>query len=183
MSLACSGYDGITDIAIGEQYRTLHGFFSWCFCPANSFIVALIYVVVGKILAENIWENWWISSSKAKMIVLWFSIFIVGCIEVSLLKWSQWINDAWLFLPPLTMLGVMILLRTDVNIEPEVARMMRNMSILIYILHPIMQYVNMKMLGMANGGLMFLVSVFECLLFSFLIIRLSEKVDYLKRLF
>jgi hypothetical protein len=183
MSLLSAGYSGFFDSLLDEQMQFYHKAFSWCFCPANSFIISLLYIMFGKILAENEWESWWISKPKSKTVLLYIVFALIGFAEIYLMKWSMTVNDAWLFLPPLTLLGFILLLQTEAKIKPELARWMRNISILVYILHPILQYANMRLFGIGNGMLMFFLTVTECIVASSMIIMLSHKIPLLKKLY
>lgn len=183
ISLLSASYSGLLDSFLGERLQFYHKAITWCFCPANSFIVAMIYIVIGKILAENNWENWWISKPRIKTALLYVFVALLGIVEIHVLRWSVLVNDAWVFLPSLTLLGFILLLQTDINIKPTVARWMRNVSILVYILHSIFQYANIRLLHLGNGPQMFIITLTESILFSSIIILLSKRIKYLKKLY
>ena len=182
-SLSSAGYGGFVDLFLSERMQFNHRLFVGVFCPSNSFVVALIYVVLGKILSETKWERWNIVHYKWQLVLLWFGILFFGVMEVFLMKWSMWVSDAWCFLPPLTLVGFVILLLTDTEIKPDIAQLMRKMSILIYILHPIFQFVNGILFSMENGFFMFLITSGECIVLSYSIISLSPKAPLLKKLY
>ncbi len=183
ISLTAAGYYGFADLFLNERMQFYHKAFTWCFCPANSFVVALIYVVIGKVLAESDWEKWRICGSGWKTALLLLLFFAIGFVEVHYMRWSVLVTDAWVFLPPLTMAGFVLLLQTDLKINAKFARWMRDVSILVYILHSIFQYANKKIFGMADGGAMFVWTVAESLACASLIILLSKKISFLKKLY
>ena len=183
ISLTAAGYYGFTDLFLNERMQFCHRAFTWCFCPANSFVVALIYVVIGKVLAESDWERWRISNPRWKTALLYLLLLGLGFAEVHYMKWSAGVTDAWICLPPLALVGFVLLLQTDLKINAGFARWMRNVSILVYILHSILQYANEKIFGMADGCPMFVWTLAECLAVSSLIILLSKKISFLKKLY
>ena len=163
LSLISSGYYGVLDSFFNERLQFYHKAFSWCFHPANSFIVALIYVMIGKILSESEWQKWSAFKRESVVIVLLVVCLCAGMAEVHLLKWSAYINDAFVFLPFVTIIGFVILLKTDIKIKPSIALWLRNLSILIYILHPLCQFGNSQLLALKNGDVMFALTVVESL--------------------
>ena len=107
---------------------------------------------------------------------------MIGAIEITVMEWSVFVNDAWLFLPFLAYFGFILLLTIDLKFKPNTTKWMRNLSILIYILHSVFQYFN-SLFGIKNGMLMFLLTTLECIVFSGLFIFLSEKFTILKKFY
>lgn len=181
LSLISAGYYGITDF---PAWSNIHYFLSWALAPANSFIIALIYVVIGKIIAQNNMEEWKFLSSVHKAILMFVIIAILGAVEITLLRDSAKITDAFVFLPFLTFVGVIILLRINVTIPNGLARFFRNSSILIYLLHSIFQSHLNPLFNMGGCGMMsFFVTTAECIVASILIISISNKIKLLKYLY
>ena len=151
--------------------------------PANSFIIALIYVVLGKIIAEDIQNNKQLCINRKINVILLFLFAVLGIVEVHFIRWSVVISDAFLFLPFFIVLTFLLFLRTRVNLSLSLSRLLRSMSILIYILHAIFVSVNPTLLGMNSGMMMFFVTLLESIVIAWLIISLSNKVPLLKRLY
>ena len=181
LSLICSGYDGAFNLLLNERFVHYHAAFSTYFMPANSFIVATIYVVIGKIIAESVRESKPLPNIKQNIALL-IVVVILGILEVHLLRWSV-INDALLFLPFFAGLSLMLLLRARVNISPSVSKMLRSMSILIYILHPIFIAINPTLLDVEKGMTMYVVTLLESIITAWIIISLSSRIPALKRLY
>ena len=151
VSLSCSSYSGAVDLLLNEKMRYYHAAVSCFFMPANSFIVALLYVVLGKIVAEKVQQNQ--LPCKQKNLVLLVVSGLLLSVEVYLIKWSVSISDAFVFLPIFVLYGFLILLQTNISIQPHLARWLRSMSILIYILHPVFSFViNPALFSMEYGG-------------------------------
>jgi serine/alanine racemase len=182
ISLLCSSYYGAFDLLLSDRFAHYHAAFSAYFMPANSFIVALIYVVLGKIIAESVHENK-LPFSKKRNIVLLSGIAVLGIIEVYSLRWSVSISDAFMFLPFFASLSLMLLLRTRINISPSASKMLRSMSILIYILHPIFIAINPVLLDKGDGAHMYTITLIESIFMSWLIVTLSSRISVLKKLY
>lgn len=151
--------------------------------PANSFIVALVYIAIGKFIAEDMIREKKYSISKPMNVFLGVIVMFVGCIEVLLIRWSVVINDAYLFLPFFAFFVFVLLQRSEVNIPSRWARTLRFMSILIYILHSIFLSVNSALFGLESGMAMFGVTLSESVVCAYLIVKLSGKIPVLKKLY
>lgn len=183
IALLSSSYYGAFDLLLGERGQSFHEYFTWFFSPANSFVLALIYVTLGKVVAESNWNNWWVCKSKSRIVCLYLVFLTIGVFEVYFMKWSVSINDAWLFLPPLTLFGFLFLLQTDIHISDSLCKWFRNISILVYFLHPIFRLINSKIFGMDFGSLIFVVTLIDSIIVAVIIITLSQKVPILKKLY
>ena len=181
--LLCSSYSGLLDTVLNERWQSYHESFTWFFTPANSFMVALLYITLGKILTEEKWKKWWICQKSIRLSILCLIVLLLGVVEVYILKWSVYINDAWAFLPLLTLMGFILLLQNDVKLNPSVGRWLRNTSILVYFLHPIFRLVNSKLIGVDYGGGCFVITLFESVVFASLIQALSRQIPILKKLY
>ena len=179
MSLIGSSYSGIIDTFLPIQLVKWHHLLSMAFVPANSFIVAILYIVIGKIIAEG-------GGVSLNKNVIIFSVTIVamlGALEVVLVRWSAEITDAFLFLPLLTFWMMLLLLKTEVVIRKDLSKLFRNMSILIYILHAFLVDVNF-IFKWYNYGLFFtFFTLFVSILVSIIIIQLSGKITIFKKLY
>lgn len=183
ISLACSSYSGVLDIFLNDSFTYYHAAFSSFFMPANSFVVALIYIVIGKIIAENLHRTGDIHFNKSLNLMLLLLVGILGLLEVHFLRWSVVINDAFLFLPFFTTLSFVLVLHMEVNLSASVSRLLRSMSILVYILHPIFISINHKLFDLDSGLKLFFVTLFESIAVAGLIIGLSSKLQMLKKLY
>lgn len=183
ISLFCSSYSGVLDLILSERLRYYHAAFSYFFMPANSFIVALVYIAIGKFIAEDMIREKKYSISKPMNVFWGVIVMFVGCIEVLLIRWSVVINDAYLFLPFFAFFVFVLLLRSEVNIPSRWARTLRFMSILIYILHSIFLSVNSALFGLESGMAMFGVTLSESVVCAYLIVKLSGKIPVLKKLY
>ena len=182
ISLVCSTYYGAFDSLLSDRLAHYHAAFSAYFMPANSFIVALIYIVLGKIIAEDVHNNK--KRLNKKQNIVWvFLVALIGMIEAYFLRWSVSISDAFLFLPFFAGLSLMLLLRTRVNLSSSVSKMLRSMSILIYILHPIFIEINPVLFGIDKGMEMYIITLIESIFMAWLIISLSSKILVLKNLY
>lgn len=184
-SLSCSGYNGIVDSFLSEKMCDVHAMISFVFMPANSFFVALIYVVLGKIVAECnnkdktiLWKN-----SSISFILLFAFLGVLGYFEVYLIKWSATTNDAFIVLPFLTFVLLTFLLQTNISLASDTCYLLRSMSILVYLLHPIFSYFNQVLLNIDYGIVLFLITLLESLLFAYLIVVFSKRIPLLRMLY
>lgn len=184
ISLFCSSYSRVLDLILNERFRYYHAAFSYFFMPANSFIVALVYIAIGKFIAEEMVRERKYGISKPMNVGLLALVTLAGCAEVVLIRWSVLVNDAYLFLPFFTFFAFVLLLGVEVkHIPPRVSKTLRSMSILIYILHALFVSVNPAMFGLESGMAMFGVTLLESVIGAYLIVKLSEKVPVLKKLY
>ena len=153
--------------------------------PSNSFVVSILYITIGKIFAETDWQSWRIFRSKRLALTLCVATLVLGMVEVHVMQWATLKNDVWLFLPFFTVLCFGLLLMTDVNLNPDLGRWLRNLSILIYILHPYFaRFINPTLFGHKSLDIwQFSVSLTESLIVASLIIWLSGKIPALKKLY
>ena len=182
VSLICSSYNGAFDILLNERLRYYHAVFSFIFMPANSFIVAILYIVLGKIIAERVRENRPIHN-KPRLIALLCLAGLLWGTEAYLIRWSVLYSDAFIFLPIFALIGFIILLQTDIKISSNVSRFLRSMSILVYILHPVLAFINTHVLNIDFGIILFIVTLCESLILAFVIVAMSSRVPILKKLY
>lgn len=183
ISLSCSGYSGFVDLFLSEKGVRFHEILSFVFVPANSFIVAIVYVALGKIVAE------WIQRGNGNLINkscnVWLIIlfFILGCFEIYLIQWSAKTNDAFMVLPFITFFILIWLLKTNLNVPTHICQYMRSMSILIYILHPLFNFLNPILFDVDFGIKLFIITFLQSLFTAFSIVILSKRFHLLKRFF
>ena len=115
--------------------------------------------------------------------VLFGVSMVLWGLEVFLIKWSVSVSDAFILLPAITLMGFALLLKTIISIPPKSSRWLRDMSILIYILHSVFSSVNTDYFGIKNGGGMFFITLLESIVTASIIIGLSNRVPFLKKLY
>lgn len=177
-----SYYRLFANLLDGTPLLLLKGF-CWAFCPTNSFIIALIYIVLGKIVAENDYSRWFVCKTRATTFFYLVLILIAGTVEICLIKDISRNTDAMMFLPPLSLLLMLLLLRSMIIIDPNLSRWLRNMSILIYLIHPILTLTNKTFGFMEKGPLFFIIVLPITMVLAATIIALSSKVPLLKKLY
>lgn len=183
ISLSCSSYSGALDYFLSENLQHIHAQISYFFMPANSFIVALIYIVLGKIIADKMQNDNKKILTPSHNIYLLVITFVLLCAEIHFMKWSVIINDAFFLLPVFTYLFLHLLLKVDINVPASISQIFRKLSILIYILHSIFIIVVSQFLGTSNGLLFYSIVLLLSGLTGWTIIRLSERQRYLKYLY
>ena len=147
----------------------------------NSFFAALIYMVIGKVLAENVSV---VSQANLKTVCLCFAaVALVGAVEIGLMADYVRFTDAYVSLPLITLFLLVFLLKLDVKIPANLSRTLRETSILVYLLHPVVQG-KLPLIGMGyHGKRAFIIVVLFSILVSLLIILLSKKIRVFKLLY
>lgn len=174
LSLLSSSYYGVIDtIGVGEYYSK----FDLIFVPSNSFFVAFIYIVLGKIIAELK-----VVLNKPTTALLSSVFLVIGVAEIFLVRSFTRLTDAFIFLPFFTYFFFQWLLRTDVTVNDELCRLLRRMSIVIYLCHYFFIDLHLS-IGMELGSLLFLVVTIEAVTISAIIVFLSNKFKPLRYLY
>ncbi len=148
--------------------------FGIVFAPANSFIVAIPYCIIGKYIAEH-------PNLSIKRPGILFPLFFIMALEVLLCRNIGWMSDCYLSLILVCPILFLLCLNWDVAIRPDFSKYLRNCSILIYLLHlPIKNlltaYTQLPMYGTYTFFLVFICSM----LFATLFIIASERIRFLK---
>ncbi len=171
--LSCSYYGLIDKIGIASWYSVLNRIF----VPSNSFFVAFIYVVIGKIIAEK--DK---LLGKAESLLYSTVFFVLGGAEIYLTKDLTRLTDAFIFLPFFTFFLYQFLLNVRLKANDELCRLFRKMSIIVYLSHYF--FIDLHLYyGMELGTKLFFVVVTEALLLSAIIVMLSNKVKLLRYLY
>lgn len=148
----------------------------------NSFFAALIFVVIGKIVAENVSILSAIRLDRVRLCLL--CVAILSILEIGFMANYVRYSDAFVSLPLIISVILVFLLNIHITIPVELSRSIRNISILVYLLHPVIQAKALPVLGMSfHGKKAFIVVVVLSIIASFLIIRLSEKFRVFKLLY
>lgn len=173
--LSCS-YNGLIERTCFNTYYVL---FDRAFVPSNSFIISIIYIVIGKVLAE---KDTTISERKSLFFTLCFAL--IGVVEIAITKgWTRY-SDAFVFLPLFSFFFFQFLLNISdrIKISDRVCLTMRRSSILIYLFHYICIDFHLSH-GMLLGTPLFLVVVIEAMAFATLVVILSNRIQFLKYLY
>lgn len=148
--------------------------------PFNSFPVSLIWIAIGKVIAEN--------KIKYKIIYTFLiPIFALTLfIEFNIIKINSQIltNDCYFSLVPLCFLIFIFIL----NIEPFTIKdsiAIRNMSTVIYALHGTLNAAIgfiLSKIGITNNYITFILTLLMCYIFYNLIIKLEkyDKLNWIK---
>lgn len=147
----------------------------------NSFFVALIYMVIGKVLAENVAV---VSKANLGAVCCCFAaVALIGVFEIGFMADYVRFSDAYVSLPLITFFLLAFLLKLDVKIPAELSRTLRETSILVYLLHAVVQSI-LPLIGMGyHGKKAFIIVLFFSILLSLLIILLSKKIRVFKLLY
>ena len=171
--LSCSYYGLVNTIGIGSWYSV----FDRLFVPSNSFFVAFVYVVIGKIIAEK--DN---LLGKKESLLYSIVFIILGGAEIYLVRDLTRLTDAFIFLPFFTFSLFQFLLNIRLRANDELCRLFRKMSIIVYLSHYFFIDLHLHY-GMELGTKLFFVVVAEALALSATIVLLSNKVKLLRYLY
>lgn len=185
VSLLGGSYYGAFVGLLDERSATLFQAFCYLFCPTNSFIVALMYIVAGKVIAAN--EHRLCDYSirhRGILLIATLSAMLSGAVEMSMMAWSVQVDDTFVFLLPLICVLFVLLMGSPLGINKEAARWCRSLSILIYLIHPIFTFINSYSGIMDEFGLAtFVVVLATSMLLASLIIILSKRYTFLRKLY
>lgn len=169
----------------GTWFEKYYHYFGIVVMPAQSFIIAIPYLIIGKLIAEN-------KISKIPSLLCFFFV-ILAIVEVHICKnsFNKPFDDVSLSLVPLTI--ILFQLSSKIRIAETsqifpICRFLRKSSIMIYLLHPIFVYVFLQM-GLFQkesviNSLSLFLTVFLCsFLCSSLIIVASQRIKLLKYMY
>ena len=172
-----------------SMYRNLltglpgwHAFkiFGILLAPSNSFIVAVQYIVAGKLIAEGAERK----VNRKTLGLVCTGAVMVWLGEIFLCRNICYMSDAYLSLILICPLLFVALLRTEMNLSPDVSKFLRNSSILIYLLHLPLSYIFVKVGLLTGEGLsMTLLVMLVSVCLAFTIVALSKKWPKMKYLF
>lgn len=181
LSLSSSYYYGLIDNYLNESCRYYHKVFSQLLMPANSFIVALLYIVMGKVMAER--KSCITSISVRKLSLLLVLCLVLGGLEIVVFRKFAHTNDAFIMLPLITILLFTLLLRTSMGMSKIQSKFLRDMSILIYLIHPIIVFLYSILGSFSVGFISFIFTAALSSLIAMAIIVSSTKYAPLKKLY
>ncbi len=166
-------YGLIADTPLRQPYWI----FNMMLCPANSFIIAIPYCILGKYLAEGR-----IKPSQKQGALLLLGAIAVSIFEIWLCRDSYWMTDTYwglLFLAPIL---VWCMLQAQFYISNKISKCLRNCSTLVYLSHLPFKFLFLH-LNVGGGWKLFLLTLVASLVFSITIWLLSLRIRPLKYLY
>lgn len=145
--------------------------------PVNSFMVAIIYMLLGKYIAEHP------EGKNNKWYQYLIIFFILGIAEVIICRKAYRLTDAFIALVPFTYYLVRILSSSNVSIPANVCKYFRASSTLIYLLHAYILFYAMSVCKIVQGPLLCVIVMTLAITLSILVFRLSKKYKLLKYLY
>ena len=153
-------------------------------CPYNNFVVALLWVMIGKIIADHeaSLERFYRSHAVSTYLLLAISLAVLFLEQYAIRLFdTAYANDCYLALPFSATLIMIILLNVPASIKH--GKELRAASIITYCLHATLTRSMFAMSALwgfsAPEGLVFLIAISICWLATFAILKL-EKVRFLK---
>ncbi len=174
MSVTNSLYHNLFDNKIWNLYTLFTGII----CASNSFVAAIPYCIIGKYIAEHQQK---ITKFHGNLSLIALSI-IVCTIELALCKNIQSCTDSYLTLYLLAFSVCVFLISNNIKLKFNIAKLLRKMSILIYLLHGIAIRILEMTLGLHQGRLLFLLTLIMSVVASFIIVNLSNRFKILSKL-
>lgn len=169
----------------GTRIESYYNYFGFVFMPANSFVIAIPYLIIGKLFAEKR-----IPEINYFLCVIFV---LVAVVEVCICKYSfnKPFDDVYISLIPLSIIIFQFASKISVSKTSSlnsVCRFLRKCSILIYLLHPVFIYIFEQFgLFQAQGDynpLVLFLTVLVCsVLCSSMIIALSKRYNLLKYMY
>ena len=148
---------------------------------SNSFVAAIPFVIIGRYIAlneEKLSEK--INLAKFGLV----ASILIGIFEIIICKEFYAISDSFWSLYPISFFLVILFVKYNISISNEASRLLRNMSILVYLLHVVIIHIIIK--GISNieeGMILFFWTAFIAISTSLIIVILSKKIKILKYLY
>ena len=157
--------------------------------PSESFIVAVPYMLCGYYMAKN-------ECRFATRILFYTCVVMMGMllIEAYCCRFllcndnlvSQMNNprfEQFVCLPFLVVFVIQLLMRKNIDIKDEFSKIIRNLSILIYLSHQVLMLIIYKITGMSEGFVFFIITIVMSAICSLSILKLSTYIKKLKYLY
>ena len=154
--------------------------------PSESFMVAYPYMLIGKCIADS-------HSEQCRRVFYWLPLSSILLLVEALVcrhlcgSTIEYILnprfEVFLCLPLVAYFLVKLSLSLQTPINIEVSKYLRNMSILMYLSHRLLMIFIFKAGIEAEGVIFFLMTILASSLFSWSLIKLSNKLPFLKYLF
>lgn len=152
-SLLSTSYHGLID---NTYFGSLYKYIDFVFVPSNSFFVSLVYISIGKGIAEGTFK-----CSKQTAFVCLFISLLVWTIEVVFSRSITRLTDAFIMLPFVTFFLVKSLFYINIKISETISNYLRKSSILIYLLHYVLLDLNIQLLAFNLGTFLFVIVFIE----------------------
>ena len=162
----------------GTPARNHYWLYNMMFCPANSFIIAIPYCILGRELANHRFRP----SKKWTQRLLVFAI-LFSAFELWICRSSYWMTDVFLGLLFICPLLVRLLTDTSFGLAYKYSKCIRSVSTLLYLCHLPIKFFLSSLLGVADGVLMATGTLLISFLFSISIYYLSLRVHWLRFLY
>lgn len=150
-----------------------------CFA-SNSFIAAIPFCIIGRFIAIHREK---ILTHKRAFAFCLGAFIILGCIEVFYCKPYYEITDSFWLLYPIALTLVVLLISYNIPINEEASRILRKMSILVYLSHCIVIRLIKGLFDIDSGLTLFLSTALITIVISYLIVLLSKRIRILKYLY
>lgn len=160
-----------------KPVRSAYWLFNMILCPANSFIIAIPYCILGKFLAEGVFNP-----SRKEGVLLLTAAILISALEIWICRNTYWMTDSYLGLLFLSPLLVWFMSQSSIGFSDNVSKCLRNCSTLIYLSHLPFRFLFMY-LNVGYGWKLFLLTLSASLVFSFTIWLLSLWIRPLKYLY
>lgn len=167
-------YYGLID---GTVVGSFIHYFSYLMIPANSFIVAVIYIVLGRHIALNPKEY------NSKWCLYLVASFVFGFVELFICKDTYRINDAFISLVPITYFVMRILSSKHISISNKLCHFFRANSSLVYFIHAYLLFWTLSILKMTQGASLFLIVLVISLILSSILYLCSKRIRIFRFLY
>lgn len=178
LSLFASMYNGLISYLPYSPYGKIINSFLYYISAAQSFILTVPYCILGIRLVNSDFK---LTLNKELLILL--ALIILTIIEADFCQPIFCRQNASLMIIPVVFMTVYICLRHEINMPPHFLVFLRRSSILIYLLHSIVQHFLMIYAGLELGFDLMVLTALITLLLSILIVYLSNYIKPLKYLY
>ena len=168
-------------LILGTGLGTAWHFMNKIIYPSESFILAIPYLYAGKVIAER--------KGKASICYVLFFSFILFFEAIFSRRFSNigmMFNprfEQFLSLLPFTVSFVWWLKEVSWQVPKWISILMRQQSILIFLLHQPLIMLTYKCTGLSMGGILYALVVIESIILATLIIHASPKYKIIKYLY
>ena len=173
LSLFASMYNGLI-----SYLPYIPSSFLYYISAAQSFILAVPYCILGIRLV-----NTDLKLTLGKELLILFALIILTILEAYFCQSISSRQNASLMIIPVVFMTVYICLRHEINLSPPVLVFLRKSSILIYLIHSIVQHFLMIYAGLEIGFNLMVLTAFITLLLAILIVYISNYIKPLKYLY
>lgn len=151
---------------------------------SNSFVVSLIYIVIGKIFAEEKLPVLDKAGKRVWIVGLIFCIAIAGIECYTLMDVPRWKNDTYLTLPIMIYMLFRLMLQSDKNIglSQDICIYLRHCSTIIYLCHFSIMLLIQRIYAPLDWKLFIMVFA-TALLLSTVLQWTGKKINFVRRLY